>query len=364
MQKNVIFIDLYPQKGHFYFNNEIISAFTKFANVTVRSPEVEYLTDENKKKVTHILENKTKLIYEKKNRLKYLELFYNYYLIAKQLRKNDYSMIYILTFHNTHLILFLLSLNKKTLNKMFFNIHNNLSSILISKSPREKIFFSLYQNKINAVCNSLFIYDTATYYNFKFKSFHLLSHPSIYLNLSNNKHYKYDCVFISLSNNKKLLKDLIIKESESRFLIRNNMKIFMRHSYNSNLDSIDIDESDWINMNYKNSLLASTWSVGVFFDSEIYKLRVSASIIEALSNNKLVFATKTDVSEYYSNKYPSIVILVDSIDDYFDNLVLLKNNLNSNEIAKQFITFREHNSCETLTNDCKLLFNQIKNTKD
>lgn len=358
MQKEVIFIDLYPQKGHFHFNNEIISAFTKFANVTVRSPERNYLTDENKKKVFHISENKTKLIYEKKTRFKYLELFYNYYSIARHIKKNNYSLIYVLTFQNIHLMLFLINLNKKILGKTFFNLHNNLSNILASSNSREKFFFSFYQKRIKAICNNSLILDTALDYGFKFNSLNLVRHPLIVHNLQIASEYIYDSVFISLGNNNQLLNELILQEAKNQVLSESDLKIFIRISGGISSKSIDLYESEWLDESKKNSILASTWSVGVFFE-ENYKLRVSGSIIEALSNNKIVFATITDISEYFSNLYPDIVILIDSIEDFIEKLSLHKFKIKSTSVINQFIEFQKSNSHDNLTTDCKLLFNHI-----
>lgn len=359
LKKNVIIIDLYPQQGHFHFNNEIISAFTKFTNVSLYSPSMEYLTYENKKNVSRIIENKIELIYEKKTRLKYLELFFSYYLVAKHIKKNDYSFIYVLTFHNTHLLLFLINLSKKILNKTFFNLHNNLSNILNSESSREKLIFSLYQNKINAVCNSSMILDTALDHGFNFNSLRLVRLPLIFHNLQKANEYVYDSVFISLSNNKSLLNELIAKENKKHVLSKNLLRVFLNLNCNIKSDSIRSKETKWLNEDSKNSLLASTWSVGVFFDRSSYTLRCSASIIEALSNNKIVFATKTDISEYLSKLYPDIVILVDSIDDFINKLILNKNKVLSTKAISQFIKFRETNSHENLTNDCKLLLEHI-----
>lgn len=360
MKKTVIFIDLLPNQGHFEFNNGIIELFTKYYNVTILSPSENYLKIKNKNNVNELHDKKIVKILKTKNLiLKFVKLFFHFASINQSISNKDYDFIYILTFNNSHLFLFLLTIKLKLINKTYFNVHNNFNNIARKTNHLERLLFSSYKDKINFVCNSSLIIKTLKNHEISINKLHMLRSPMIIHEiLTKNKsylNYKYDSILISSSNDPYLIEKFIDYDKKTKYLSNNKLMVLARSNIIDNNSSIETIPENWIPRTKLLELLESTWSVGLFFYKD-YQLRTSSSLIEALSNGKIVFANKTDITDYYAKMYPNIVIIVSSELHFFEKLKCYKEKLSYLSFEKDFELFNLNNSNETIESDLKMIF--------
>lgn len=365
MKKTVIFIDLYPNEGHYEFNNGIVELFVKYYDVTILSPHIDYLNFNNKNKVKELYDKKILAILKtNKSILKFVKLFFHFFSINRIVNNKEYDFVYVLTFNNIHLFLFLLTIKQNVLKKTYFNVHNNFSNIARKTIRLERFLFLSYKNKLNFVCNAPFIFEALVKHDIGLRKLYLLRSPKIVYNLQNkNKSslkFKFDSILISSSNDPDLINRLIGYEKSTNYLSSNKLKLLARSNTIGKISSIETISENWIPKSKILDLLQSTWSVGLFFYNDYY-MRNSSSLIEALSNGKIVFANRTDITNYYARVYPKIVIIVESELDFFEQLKYYKENFNQLDVEENFELFNTNNSNEIIAHDLKMLFERHSN---
>lgn len=302
--KNILYLDFMYYTGHVRSNKNFIKALGKFSNVYALS-QVNYF-DEYKEELNavdtiRIIEKNNLNLYNGQllNRLSSLKIMMQSALLSKKIRP-DY--IFVSSF-DTIAFNFGRFLFGKTKN--MYLLHTiNIDEL--SNSIKKKIFGS-YKNKVNHVVFEQYMKDyLVNEIEIEPYRIFVLPHPlNANTESSNSKEIEYACVGLSNSNDEELITRLIELEKE-KSVFKNNCKKVILKSKEKEFDNGYLKVfKGFLDKNiYDNYINKSEYVIVPF--SKAFRYRMSGTLVDAFSNNKIVLGNDIPIIQAYANKYPNI----------------------------------------------------------
>lgn len=341
--KNILYLDFMYYTGHVRSNKNFIKALGKFSNVYALS-QINYF-DEYKEELNavgkiRLIEKKNLNLYSGQllNRISSLKVMLQSALLAKKIRP-DY--IFVSSF-DTIAFKFGRFLFGKTEN--MYLLHTiNIDEL--SNNIKKKIF-DAYKNKVNHVVFEQYMKDylinkigVESYRVF------VLPHP---LNEnsggSNSKELEYACVGLSNSNDEELINTLIELERE-KSIFKNNCKKVILKSKEKEFDNGYLKVfKGFLDKNIYDNYINKSECVIVPFP-KVFRYRMSGTLVDAFSNNKIVLGNDIPIIQTYAKKYPDICKIFINASDVAEEICLCKT---SNGKELEFDKFKMEHSNEAL----------------
>ena len=154
-----------------------------------------------------------------------------------------------------------------------------------------------------------------------------------------------DCLGISNSNDEGLIKFLIDVEDKYHYLMNGNLKVVIRSKTQSYNNGYLIVINGMLEKETFDDYVQRAKSILIPFPED-YKIRMSGTLIDALTNNIIVYATSFPLIEESRKEYPDIIKIFDK-NNFYQMLAKLEYN---NNTIDQFNKFRSFHSDENLSN--------------
>lgn len=337
----VLIVDFYPKQAHRYWNNIIIKAFAKFANVTVISIN-NYYDDE-----------KTQFI---RNNIEVVDLEVKEYSgrvgtrlwcirIQKRIKKylRSYSKQYdIMCCLSYDTIAMAFGRNLTKVLPLFLCQHSNIDELLnpIKLKFAKRYLYNTYQIILEQAFKDFLTEQIAI----NPERIYTIPHPITIQEITDNHSgFIYDCVGLCHANDDSIVQAIVNQGDKYK---SNDLCLVLRSkNVVSKVDNIKIinrflERSEYLEYlkNAKCVFVATPKS---------YKYRLSGSIYDALALYKVVLTTNDFYPTMYKDMYPNICIRVNGDDDLFDLISSFHNNkYNYNEIFARFIKDHSISKCE------------------
>jgi len=332
--------------GHKRLDENLIKFLSTFSDVTVISPVNWYSNlPENIRVIHYTLKSKPK-----KNSKKVYHYSFEIMKLASKIdRKEKFDYIFVATFH-TYVQAFG-RLLFKNLNRIYIMHHYNTDTL---ERKKPNFFFRLYVNKFNHIVFEEFIRD------YLIKKYRLikdrilvLPHP-LYKNSIENKSPKYECVGISNSNDENFIKEIILIEKKNKVLKENKIHVILR-SKNQTFDNGYLKViTGYLEQRDYNYLINNTRSIFMPFPQS-FKYRMSGTLIDALSNGKILLGTDVPLLNLYKKRYPHICNVVKSPDEFINEVIKIS-NFDFDNIKQEFSLFENDHSTERIIQILKSTF--------
>ena len=292
-------------KTHLFFNYKIINILASEHDVVLASPKGFYdpLQLSSNIQIVDIKfdYNQTRGI---RRRLEYFSLPNQYTNLCKNLQPDA---VIFLTFNTNYFILFRTVV--KACPKCYLYHHNNVDKIRNSKYSR--FLFNTYKNNVYHLVLEDFIRTTVV------QSLHVDSdrvivvpHPLQIMNVDQHLDKEYKCCCISNSTNGDFIQDLIQGERNTHILSTLKFRVIVK-SKDYIFDDGYLTVKDFGHIPdelFQKYFMSSEIILAPFPNN--FGNRVSGTLIEALSNNKIVIGTPFDLMLDYQKKYPNVCYMV------------------------------------------------------
>jgi hypothetical protein len=346
---NILYLDFLNPKSHLRLDINQIETLSKIGKVTVISPIGRY---RNLPLNVTLIENKFLSITKGKlsSRLYSLRsMFVSSYLS----RKICYDSIIVSSFET---IIFSIGRFLYRSNKRIFLIHHFNIDELTSKI--KALFFRTYMNKFEHIVFEEFIKKKLVdEFGIDSNRIHILPHHMNVLKIFDKINLKYDCVGLSNSNDEKIISK-IVEEEKDKSLFKDSRRKVILKSKNIEYDNgfLKVIKGFIENVQFEDYLRSSR-SIYMPFPED-FKYRMSGTLIDALSNKKIVYGSNIILIEHFALKYPQICKIIYSEHDFFEFVIKNSFDLNDNQLI-DFKNFNNDYSVEKI----KTSFEQILNSK-
>jgi hypothetical protein len=336
---------LYPE-GHRGFNESIIKYFSEFSKVSVLSQKKYYREFEDELSIDIAEQND----FEVKNG-RFLSRLCSMNIMKKSAcfcENKEWDYLWVLSFDTITFALGIFFF--RNLNNIFLMHHNNVDELTNCIKLK---FFRSYMNKVNHIVLEEFIRDyLVNEIGVDDDRVYVLPHP-----LNKNKNIgkeKYLCVGLSNSNDEKLIEEIIIKERETNYFLKLKKKVILK----SKVDEYDNGYlkviKGYIEKEKYDDYVSNCHYIFMPF-SNSYCYRMSGTLMDSLSNNKIVLGSDIPLVRYYAAKFPSICKIVRNIDELY--AVLNSLDLNS-KVREEFLSFLKIHSKENIVKSLKLILEE------
>lgn len=337
---NLMYIDLLSPIGHKTQNKCYINLLAKYFDVYVTCPKNWYDGSLN----ANVIEDNKFLIGKGKFKARFnsiRSLIKNCALT--KIIKPDY--IFISSYDTMIMALFIHFLKKTCKNRLKILHHINVDEI---NNKIKRFFFKTYMNKVDHVVFEEFIEEyLINEISVNKKNIFVLPHQ---LNIKdlNNKKQLYDCVALSESNSESSIYKIIKNEILNSTIKNNNKKIILKsklYEYDNGALKVIMG---YLDDNEYNRYIANTLYVYMPFSLN-FNYRMSGTLVDALSNNKIVLGSNIKLLKYYSKKYPHICKIVNNEKD----LIKIINEIEKADIntyLDEFLKFRYNHSDKVIEN--------------
>ncbi|WKV08000.1 hypothetical protein Q2T46_10640 [Thermoanaerobacterium sp. CMT5567-10] len=156
---------------------------------------------------------------------------------------------------------------------------------------------------------------------------HVLPHQ-LNENILKDNYQKYACVGLSNSNDENIISEIVKKENQEKILKKAKCKVILK----SKVINFDDGFLKVLNNYLDDMPFPST-----------FKYRMSGTLVDAFSNNKIILCSNITLMDYYSKEYPSICKIIESVDDFFEYVIKI-NKLEINEQLNEFEIFKNSHS--------------------
>ena len=356
---------LYMIEGHRYFDVKWANLLSKFADVTLLSPEnnwyelsnskvrcivfdaAKYL---NKKRIVNLeIWNKGALKHLNIRNREYARIIFEYILKLDRREKYDYII-----FSQKDFIMFdILKRKMVNLNRIFWIDHS------CSGWDKFKYYF-FYKHSIHKVQHIVMERVAIKYlenqYGIELSRIHYIPHMTntvLMVNDVNEK--KYDIVGISNSNDDKEIYKIIELEKREHFFEKNNIKVILRSK------SIEFDSKNLVVFAKRLGLTFEEY-YGYILSSKIvllpfgieFGVRSSGTIMDALSNRKPIIGSAFPALSEYSSRMANICHTYENTNELKNKI---KQLLTSNEkYDKEYDEFIREHSDEFILQQMKTTF--------
>lgn len=264
---------------------------------------------------------------------------------AQFVANKKYHAILCLGFETT---LFWAGLKKFGKVPLFILHHKNIDELT---NVAKRIAFAMYKKKVYHMVFEVFFRNRlVSGINIPKNRVFVVSHPARYIKcLETSKHY--DCIGLCNSNDESFIREAIRKENE--FEKKGLSVIFRSKNIEKKCGAVEI-----INGFLKKEVYDEYFSAGkaVFVPfPKAYVYRLSGSIYDAFSREKMVYTTSRFYAQEYEKTYPGICHYVESIDQLIELLVKGRSNKN----AESFQKFIDDHSIAKVSNEIASMLNQV-----
>lgn len=280
-------------------------------------------------------------------------LFYSINNIKKVIKvANQENITTIVCVTYDEYALFLYSVFIPSWFKIFIMHNNNIDKF--DRHSSSRLLFNVFKNRYNHIVLCGFMAD---YLKNKYGLSNVIVWPHPLNPVDNTSEDKtIDCLGISNSNDEEMIDSFIKEEKLSHVFKDNNLKVLLRSKKqtfdNGYLTVITgkLDKNDFDN------LILHSKSILISFPSTYY-MRMSGTLVDALSNNKFVFASKSPLIEESKKEYPNIIKYLD-VKMLYKDLLDIKYDSRSMEEFERFKLFHSDNNLSDIMN--KTLLSAIK----
>lgn len=330
----VLYLDFLCPKGHVRQNTEFINALSEFSDVTVLSPKGHYKHGQLKAKIIEekIIENLPI------NRIRSLKVML---WAANVARKVDPDYIFVASYDTiSYAIGRCLFFTNEC--KTFLLHHNNIDEL---ESNIKRWFFKSYMKNVEHVVFEEFIRGhIVKTLGLDMKRIHLLPHQLNHNYPLTKFENKYSCIGLSNSNDEKMICEIIDIEKQRGLLEKSGKKVILK-SRGVNFDNGFLKVvNGYLSDEEYNDYINHCESVLIPFP-KTFRHRMSGTLVDALSNNKIVFGNDIPLMRYYGEKYPLTCKILTRTEDIFDYILDLKTTENTIE---EFNRFKEEHSSRVI----------------
>ncbi len=347
---NILFLDFIYPIEHKNFNQNMIKAISNFGNVTVFSPTDYFRESLNDVSSVNIIESdrlkrkKGKFLF----RLSTLKSMKESSVIAQKLKP---EIIFVSCFETISFAFFPFLFGAA---KNIYIVHHNNTDELRNKIKRR--FFKSYSNRVKHIVFEDFIKEyLVNFIGVNAENVYVVPHPlsvNILDNTQNSCNDTIDCLGISNSNDEDFIDDIINLEKQNSILKKNGYKLVLR-SKKQEFDNGSLKViSGYLDRETYDTYYASCKSVLVPLNKN-FCYRMSGTLVDALSNGKVVLGSDVELIKKYSEKYPSLCKKFDSAEDFVDKLHLISRE--NNNIDSDINEYQEHHSRENIAKTIKAI---------
>lgn len=347
---NILFLDFIYPLEHKNFNQNMINAILNFANVTVFSPTDYFGESLNNSQNINNIESDT--LKTKKGkflfRLNILKSIRESHVLAKKIKPD---IVLVSCFETISFAFFTFLFGS---SKDIYIVHHNNTDELKNKIKRS--FFKLYRNRVEHIVFEDFIKEyLVNRIGVKEENVYVVPHP-LSINISDNMKSScndtIDCLGISNSNDEDFIDDLINLEKQNSIFKKNGYKLVLR-SKKQEFDNGSLKViSGYLDREIYDAYYTSCKSVLVPLSKQ-FCYRMSGTLVDALSNGKIVLGSDVELINKYSEKYPSICKKFDSAEDFVNKLKLISRGNSS--IESEINKYQEHHSHENIAKTIKTI---------
>lgn len=303
----ILFIDFLYLHSHKEANLEYFRLASINYKVTVIAPDGFYpIRDKN---IHFISSERLNKIYNfKKNRINHFKQMLAVINLANKYRKD---LTIILAFDTVLLTMgnFFLKSNKNT----FLQHHNNIDGL---KSIIKKNLFSTYSQKFSHLVFEQFMKEgLLNTSKINPQSITLLHYPLILSKGIPKIAPLYDFIALSNSNDEDIIREIIKKETSNNFFKLNRIKGIIR-SKKTEYDNgfLKVGNLSYISDNEYSDLLSNTKIILMLFHNN-FEYRLSATLMEALSNKKIVISSRIKHTMFINQNIKNNLRVFESVDE-------------------------------------------------
>lgn len=328
---DVLFLDFLYPRGHIRMNTEIINCLATISKVSVLCPKEWYSSVNAEVEMLEIKKGtlgKGKLL----NRLKILKVMKHSAALARK-RKFDY--VFISSYETVVFAIGRLLFRK---NEKLFLLHNNNIDEL--HNPIKRFFFKRYMKKVEHVVLEEFIGDyLVEAFDLDRDMVHTLPYPLYENKLKESEHNIYSCVGLSNSNDSNIIDEIIDIEKQQELFKKENCKVVLKSK------SMEFDNGyltvvkGYLETDRYYEYINRAKCLLLPFPAS-FRYRMSGSLMDALSNNKIVFGIDIPLIRFYAEKYPSVCKTVYNVADIFDYVC----NMNPESTSEDLGRFKNDHS--------------------
>ena len=330
---DILFCDFLLERGNVNVDARMIDLLAEEHNVVCSLPKSWYPCDfKNEDKILFLDLIKTN---NSKNAIVYkLQTLKRMRIISKLAKEYIPDLILVSTYE-TRIMPIGLRFFKKNRKKIIV-IENNNIDLLANKVHR--FCYNIIKNKVFHIVYENYIKD------------HLITELGIdkgrvccvpHVMYKQEKHSfrsllsNFDCIAISSSTDEEFIKSMIDFETENKFFKNNNIKILIKSSrYQFDDDFLRVINKMIPKEEY--DYYYSSCKIVIAYFSNDYNYRMSGTIVDAFSNEKIIISNNFSLANYYSQKYEGSIIVANSIDDLALKIVRLVRTPLKNERYKDF----------------------------
>jgi len=342
----VLYLDfLYPE-GHIRQNTTYIRCLSQIAKVYVLCPKGRYtrLPPE-----VEIIEKDSLAIKDGKilARLSSLKIMLLSAITARKL-KPDY--IFVSSYETMMFAIGRLFFRKK--DRLFLLHHSNIDEL---ENKVKRCFFKSYVKKPEHIVFEDFIRDyLINTYKLDACRVHVLPHQLNMNKQENSEDNIYSCVGLSNSNDEEIISKIIDIEKKQEIFLKSKCKVVLRSKLTEFDNGYLTVIKGFLNEDVYNHYINNSRCIYMPFPKS-FRNRMSGTLVDALSNNKIVFGSNIPLMQHYASKYPSICKIVNSADDLFEHILSIKTIVEDKQID-DFVQFKAAHSEDKIKDVLKNIF--------
>lgn len=297
---------LYRVVGHKMLDQNLVNLMGISNDVTVISEKNWYARLSTNIRVSNYE------IYPKNNRIsRYQNTIKIISYVKNYIKTEKFDIIFLASFDLYTLSIF----GRKLLKHNTVLLHHDTVDIL--KYARYKIFYKFIPKYVNHATFESYI---KTYLMNMLKvsedNCFIINHPISPINnakLTSNS--VFDFVGISNSNDECLIDDIINYEEKTMFFLNNNIKILLK-SKNRSFDNGYLKViNNFVSEEEYSQYISGSKAIVMPF-SKTFQYRTSGTLMDGLSNRKVIIGSNIMITQEYNLKYPVIVKIFTNIEEF------------------------------------------------
>ncbi len=341
--KEIMYCDFMYYSGHKRSNKNFIKALSQISSVHVLSQKNYF--SEYKEELLALKNMKfiEKDNFELKNgqltnRLSSLKIMY---LTGKYIKKIQPSHIFVSSFDTVTFNVGKIFLGE--LNKVYLLHTINIDELLNDTKFR---FFDSYKNQVNHLVFEQYMADYLVTRGVEESRVFVIPHPLNDNTDSVNMKKEFKCVGLSNSNDEDLIKKLVQYEIENSVFKNKEQKVVLKSK------EIEFDNGylkvfkGFLETDVYDNYINKSEFILIPFPTE-FKYRMSGTLVDAFSNEKVVIGNNIPIIKHYSENYPEICKVYNNVDEIvkeFDDVFEFE------KIDKEFKVFKKVHSEIELVN--------------
>lgn len=256
--------------------------------------------------------------------------------IVQYARKNKISDIICLTYGDFGFCFSFWLIPKHT--NLYLMHHANVDSI--SRSRIKTFMFNIYKKRFMHIVNSGFMGDyLKNCMGVDYSRVLVWPHPLNQITIS-QKELIYDCVGLSNSNDERIINQIIETERQTEIIKKNSLHIVLKSTCNKFDNGYLQVFNGFIDKARFDDFISKARCLFMPFPDS-YQMRMSGTLMDALSNNKILLGTNIPIIKYSKKMYPNIVQIFD-INTFIP--IILDFKIKKPEFEKEFTLFKHNHS--------------------